>query len=617
LPNRIGLRLPSLVLAVLCILTFRPALADDTRRVLIVSPFDNSLPALNLLEASIRSEMRRELTARFAIYTEFLNLEQFPGPGYATQAASFLSNKYGGLHIDVVIAIAPEALDFLLQRRDYLFADSQLMFSWVPKDQLAAFHVPPDVPGIVTFFNTASTVDLALRLQPDATRMIVVSGTTEADRHDKALETQRLKGFAQRLSIDYWSKLAMADLLRAVGQLPHGTFVLDTGVIRDGAGQPFVAWQVDEKLAAASSVPVYCIFQTFIGHGNVGGVVEDFEAEGRQTGQLAVQLLLKQQHSTGKRILAATSTIVDWRQVRRWGLNSANLPPGAIVRFRKPSLWEEHKWLVISAVVVLIVQSIFIGLLIIQARRRQRAQTALELQQQALTHLGRVATLGELSGAIAHEINNPLTAILSNAQAAARFLARTPIDIDELQAIHRDIAADSKRAGEVLQRLRGLFRKAETRLEPVNLNGIVTDVLELAKQKLLDGNVTVTTKLANNIPETRADPIQLKQVLLNIVINACDAMEDAELGDRILIIATSYDQGMAQVSISDRGSGISESVKERIFQPFVTTKPTGTGLGLSICRSIIEAHGGRLWASNNPDRGATFGISLPIDSHLT
>ena len=179
-----------------------------------------------------------------------------------------------------------------------------------------------------------------------------------------------------------------------------------------------------------------------------------------------------------------------------------------------------------------------------------------------------------------------------------------------------DIAADSKRAGNVIQRLRALFKKADAHLEPVDLNGIVAEVLQLADRRLLEDNVSVTTKLASDLPTVRADSVQLKQVLLNLVVNACDAMTENKPGDRSLTIATSCeDKGFAQVSVSDRGSGIAAYVKERLVQPFVPTKSTGTGLGLSICRSIIEAHGGRLSASNNPDSGATFSVALPIEGH--
>ncbi len=179
-----------------------------------------------------------------------------------------------------------------------------------------------------------------------------------------------------------------------------------------------------------------------------------------------------------------------------------------------------------------------------------------------------------------------------------------------------DIAADSKRAGNVIQRLRALFKKADAHLEPVDLNGIVADVLQLADRKLLEDNVSVTTRLAADVPPVRGDPVQLKQVLLNLVVNACAAMADNKPGDRRLTIATSCeDKRFTKISVSDRGSGIAGSVRERLFQPFVTTKSVGIGLGLSICRFIIEAHGGCLSASNYADRGATFSVALPIEGH--
>src|SRR4029077_20009758 len=159
---------------------------------------------------------------------------------------------------------------------------------------------------------------------------------------------------------------------------------------------------------------------------------------------------------------------------------------------------------------------------------------------------------------------------------------------------------------------RTMFKKAETALEPLDLNEVATEVLDLAHSELVERNISVAAALTPDLPTVRGDRVQLKQVLLNIVVNACDAMNDNRPTERDLIIATNHGAaGVLQVSVADRGSGIEPALLERLFEPFVTTKAKGLGLGLSICRSIVTAHRGRLWAANNPDRGATFWVALP------
>jgi signal transduction histidine kinase len=606
-PNLPELRVASIVLAVLFVLAYSTAFADNARQgVILFLPFDSGGTDQIATDGAFRRALAATLGEKVDVYTEFLDIQRFPEPKQQDRLAAYLHDKFAGRPIDLVVAGGSPSIRFLAPRHDALFPNSRLMF--VAASQSRDLHLlGPDIPGLTTQFDPVPTVRLALGLEPNADRLIVVNGNNQDERGREVAARRDLNALSSGIKIEYWSGRRQEDILQAAAKLPPRTLVLYFSF-----GNVSASRDMARRLAAAASVPVYSQFDDYSGLGVVGGGTTTYDDLGREMGELAVRILT--QHVSGIRVSSAATNIVDWRQLQRWGLSEANLPPGTIVRFREPSLWEEHKWLVMGSVAVLIVQSILITMLIIQARRRQRAQAALEQQQQELTHLGRVATLGELSGAIAHEINNPLSAILSNAQAAARFLDRNPIDTDELRAINRDIAADSKRAGEVIRRLRALFKKAEMRLEPVNLNEIVADGLELANRKLLEGNITVATKLANDVPEVRADPVQLKQVLLNIIVNACDAMEDSKHDDRRLTIATSQDQGVAQLSVTDRGSGISESVKERLFQPFVTTKSSGTGLGLSICRSIVEAHGGRLWASNNKDQGATFFVTLPAAS---
>ena len=245
----------------------------------------------------------------------------------------------------------------------------------------------------------------------------------------------------------------------------------------------------------------------------------------------------------------------------------------------------------------------------------RRAELEARERREEVTHLTRVAILGELSGALAHELNQPLTAILSNAQAAQRLLAKNPVDLDEVREILSDIGDDDKRAGDVINRLRALMKKGEAKLLPLNLNDLANDVLELAHSELIERNVAVATRLTPGLPDIRGDRVQLQQVLLNLVMNACEAMADNNGIDSGIEVSTARDgNGRLRLTVADRGPGIPPDLIDHIFEPFVTTKTHGLGLGLSICHSIVAAHDGRLWVANNPDRGASFFVSLPIDA---
>jgi len=249
---------------------------------------------------------------------------------------------------------------------------------------------------------------------------------------------------------------------------------------------------------------------------------------------------------------------------------------------------------------------------LIDVTERRSVERLADEQRRELSHLGRVAIVGELSGALAHEINQPLAAILANTRAAQRMLENGGIDAAELRAILDDIESDDRRAGAVIQRVRGLVKKDDGELQLVPANVVVGEVLELAHSDLIHRGVAVNTRLLSTSPVIRADRVQLQQVLLNLIMNACDAMSDTPPGERVLVIATSAQDGVVRIAVHDRGTGIPTDSLESIFEPFATSKKNGLGLGLSICRSIVRSHGGNMWASNNPDRGATIVVSLPM-----
>ena len=244
-----------------------------------------------------------------------------------------------------------------------------------------------------------------------------------------------------------------------------------------------------------------------------------------------------------------------------------------------------------------------------------RRETELELREQRaqLAHVTRISTMGELAASLAHELNQPLTAILSNAQAALRFLSNKPADLEEVHEILKDIVEDNSRAGEVIRRMRALVKKEEPEFTSVDLASLIPDVVLLLHSDAILQNVRIALELDDDLPPVRGDKVQLQQVMLNLMLNAFEAMKDCAVAEREVKLRVARENaGSIQVVVSDRGTGFSRDKLDKIFQPFYTTKREGLGMGLSICRSIIQAHGGRLWAENNRDHGATFYFTVPI-----
>jgi two-component system sensor kinase FixL len=241
-----------------------------------------------------------------------------------------------------------------------------------------------------------------------------------------------------------------------------------------------------------------------------------------------------------------------------------------------------------------------------------RVQEALHQAQSALAHAARVATLGELSASIAHEVNQPLAAIVTNGEAAVRWLARKEPDLQEAQDALKRVIQDGRRASEVIQRIRSLTRKAEQKKTLLNLNAVIEESLVLLQREITGRGIVLQLDLAESLASVEADRIQMQQVLINLLLNAVQAMDAVAPGERHLLIRSFADEiRNTCVQVRDSGVGFDEETGKSLFSAFFTTKKSGMGMGLSICRSILEAYGGRIWATRNDGPGATFNISIP------
>ncbi|WP_438011125.1 ATP-binding protein [Sorangium sp. So ce321] len=245
--------------------------------------------------------------------------------------------------------------------------------------------------------------------------------------------------------------------------------------------------------------------------------------------------------------------------------------------------------------------------------KRDRAAELKALDAFELAHLNQVSAMRELASSIAHELNQPLAAILSNAQAALRLLEHIPPDIAEARAALEDIVADDRRAGKVIQRLRAALPRAAVRVAAQDVNELAREVVRLVSGAALHAGATVRAELAPGLPRVRGDGLRLQQAILHLLGNALDAVARRPPGARLVVVRTrAADGGRVELSVSDSGEGVPPEDLERIFEPFFTTKARGLGVGLSISRSIVEAHGGRLWAERSPGEGATLRCALPV-----
>jgi signal transduction histidine kinase len=375
--------------------------------------------------------------------------------------------------------------------------------------------------------------------------------------------------------------------------LDPDTILLILTIFEDAEGHTSIPRDAASIIAAASAAPAYGVYSTYIGAGVLGGYVETFESIGRSMGEMAIEAAAGR---AGPAIVESVpEPTVDWRQMRRFGIDETLLPPGTQLLFYDPTVWERYRLQILLAAAIIALQGATIAALVAQNRRRRRIAAELATGRLELAHLSRTAQLGALSGALAHELNQPLTSILANAQAGASMLASERPDLTELSAVRDDIVADDRRATGIILQLRRLMLKGDAAMEPVGLNQVVTATVTLARSEMVARQTRVETRLSPDDVMIRGNFVQLQQVLLNLMLNAAEAMSELPPADRAIEIETLLrHDGMRELAVTDRGPGISPEQHADAFKPFVSSKPEGLGFGLSICRTIAQAHGGTL-----------------------
>jgi signal transduction histidine kinase len=381
----------------------------------------------------------------------------------------------------------------------------------------------------------------------------------------------------------------------------------------DAAGVAHEGNAALDKLSAAANAPIFSYLDVWFGESILGGSMQS-ALEGSVVAAAAAIRILDGEKAGDVKIAPTrfTPPRFDWRQMQRFGISESSLPAGSTVYFREPTAWERYSLPIALVTALVLVQAGLISVLLREHRRRQLAEVQSRQRMAELARVIRFSTAGELTASIAHEINQPLGSILTNAETAQAILKSPSPDIVELNEIVGDIVRDDRRASEVIRRMRSLLTKAPFELKSLDLNDVARETVEFLSTLAVARKVELTSLITPNALPILGDRIQLQQVILNLVVNGIEAVRDTPSDNRIISVRTSRVDNFAQLSVSDRGPGIPENKLKEVFEPFFTSKAEGMGMGLSIARTIIEAHNGLIWAKNRDHGGATFRIRLPL-----
>jgi signal transduction histidine kinase len=583
------------------------------RSVLVITQSSPSSGGAIAMFAAFGSDPNVNSTSRIAVYTEHLDLNRFPSPQHQQLARSYFRDKYRETPIGVVIVDGTVALDLVLSWRGEMWSEVPVVFYGVDEASAAQLNLPPNVTGFVAHQTFRGMVDAARMLVPGLKRVALVGDPPERDAYRRNYR-QEIATLAPEIELIDLTGLAVTEVKKRVAVLPDDAAVLYTAIFVDGAGVVHTPQSALLAISVVTSRPIVTDVESQLGYGAVGGFVYSLASAAREGVRLAVRIL---DGENASQIPVAkidlNKPIFDARELKRWNIREDSLPAGSEIRFRELTAWDQYRWQIMLVAAVLLIQTALIIGLFYEHRRRQTAESVSRSAMGRLAHMNRVATAGELSASIAHEVNQPLAAIVAYAGASLRFLTRPTPDVDEARAALENVITAGHRAGEVVGSVRAMFKHDSEIKTPLDLNDIIQDVLGLDRGELQAQGIIVQTGLSRPLPLVLGNGGQLQQVILNLVRNAADAMGSVSDRARLLRVTSAiHDPDGVLVSIEDSGAGIDPKDIERIFESFYTTKSQGMGMGLSICRSIIEAHHGRLWASSGVGYGAVLNVLLPV-----
>ncbi len=587
------------------------ASAAEPKRILLLHSFGRDFKPWSEYAKATRSELNRLSPWQLNFYEHSLEIARSSDENPEGPFVKYLDALFADRPLDLIISIGAPAAAFVQRHRQQLFSVTPMLLTVVDQRRVQYSVLTENDAVIAVSIDYLAAIKNILRVLPDTQRVAVVVGSSPIEKFWREEISRQVQPLAHRITFTWYDHLSFEEILKHAAALPPRSAIFWELMIVDAAGVVHEEGTALSRLHAVANAPIFSYTDAFFGKEIVGGLHVPVLEHGQRVAEVAVRILNGERPSDIKvSPVGFGPAKFDWREMKRWGISESSLPPGSTIHFREPTIWDRYWDALLLIFAALLFQAFLIGWLIYEHRRRHLAEVHSRNSMAELTYMNRLATASQLSASIAHEVSQPLTGIVARAGAGLNWLGRERPDVAKAQVALQQIVEAAERASGVVSSVRSMFRKDTDERTLIDLNDVIVTILRIVRVDLQSAGVDVELQLKNELPIVMGDKVQLQQVILNLVMNAIEAMRSVR--ERTLQVQSDqFKPGRVSVLVADTGPGIDASSLDQVFEPLFTTKSRGMGMGLAICRSIVEAHGGRIWVSSAPGGGSIFQIELP------
>ena len=615
------IKLRKIIFFILGLFIFYPHYSDSQNKngpkdIFVIFSLGYGLPGYDAFMQSFRKTMKEKYKSPLNIYVQYLEADKFQDEEILKEKIELLKHKCMALKMDVVVAVGPE-IEFILDKyaKDFfkgtpvIYLDNRISeydtSNTVRKQGAAYLYI--DAP-------VKKNIESGLQLFPETRHIYFVCGTSIADMRYISYYKKEFKEYENRFDINYLTGLSMNTTLEKVKNLPENSIIFMPTFQMDSSNSGYYTAEAIQLVYEKTNAPIICLYKTAIGTGAVGGYVFDMDKAGEKTSGYCERILNGENPDNFEIPVREFGELaLDGKLIKKFKINERLLPEGSIILNREYSFYELNIFYIYSGIFFILLETLLLIYLSYFYRKQKRQSKTIhehEERYKTLIDFNRLTELSELTASISHQLNQPLTAILSSTQAAQRFLKNEKYDKILFEEILSNIVDDVKRSSEIMNSLRGMIKKDTREKKRLNINNVANEVSLLFKGMALMSDIYLETDYEPIELFVNGDSILLEQVILNLLLNSTEALEKKASGLKKINLKTELIDGYVFVSVSDNGPGISDKLKDEIFKPFFTTKERGLGIGLAICRSIIEDHEGKIEFTNNKWGGATFSFKL-------